>query len=190
MAENTAGTSVATSTPGLDITDGQITTMSTQVAAHFNKRHDNVIRAIRNIGKEADADFYRLNFEEVIKEFSNGKGGIQQAPAYRITRDGFSLLAMGFTGKKALRWKLAYISAFSKMEAALLNNANRKTIPATLYTQALEIELREARSFALAQAGSQAMLLRKSEKKELVETVALMREAIQLRLALGYSAAI
>lgn len=65
-----------------------------------------------------------------------------------------------------------------------------KGIPATLYQQALEVETREAKSFALAQAGSHAMLLRKSEKKELVETVALMREAIQLRLALGYGFAV
>lgn len=63
----------------------------------------------------------------------------------------------------------------------------RPGIPVTLYEQALQVETKEAKSFALAQAGSRAMLLRKSEKKELVETVALMREAIQLRLALGYS---
>ena len=59
-------------------------------------------------------------------------------------------------------------------------------VPATLYRQALEAETREARSFALASAGSRAMLLRKAEKAELVETVELMREAVQLRLALGY----
>lgn len=181
MAENTAGTSVATSTPDLDITDGQITTTSQQVAAHFGKGHNIVLRAIRKM--ECSDDFRLRNFAQ--SSYLNEQG--KKQPCYRLTRDGFTFLAMGFTGKDAAAWKEAYISAFSKMEAALLNNANRKTIPATLYTQALEIELREARSFALAQAGSQAMLLRKSEKKELVETVALMREAIQLRLALGYS---
>ena len=84
MADTTIGTSVAIATPDLEIIEGQITT-SRQVAAHFNERHDNVMRAIRNIGAEADADFYRRNFEEVITEFTNGKGGTQQAPADSIT---------------------------------------------------------------------------------------------------------
>ena len=39
---------------------------------------------------------------------------------YTMNRDGFSLLAMGFTGEKALEWKLKYIQAFNKMEKLLL----------------------------------------------------------------------
>jgi phage regulator Rha-like protein len=46
-------------------------------------------------------------------------GVIRKDPAYRLTRDGFTLLAMGFTGKRALQFKLAYIDAFNKMEAEL-----------------------------------------------------------------------
>ena len=132
MADTTIGTSVAIATPDLEIIEGQITT-SRQVAAHFNKRHDNVMRAIRNIGAEADADFYRRNFEEVITEFTNGKGGTQQAPADSITRDGFTLLAMGFTGKEAMQWKVAYLSAFNKMEQELLAHTTRPHNPALDY---------------------------------------------------------
>ena len=112
MSQSITSNAVAIATPDLEIIAGQITT-SRQVAAHFNKRHDNVMRAIRNIGAEADTDFYRRNFEEVITEFTNGKGGTQQAPADSITRDGFTLLAMGFTGKEAMQWKVAYRSAFN-----------------------------------------------------------------------------
>lgn len=119
MTENTTGTSVAIATPDLEIIEGQITTTSTQVAAHFNKRHSDVLRAIRNLTSEVDADFYQRNFASVMVEFTNGKGGTQQAPAYRITRDGFTLLAMGFTGKEAMQWKVAYLTAFNKMEAEL-----------------------------------------------------------------------
>lgn len=135
VQEHDMNTQVATisATPDLEIIEGQITTTSTQVAAHFNKRHDNVMRAIRNIGAEADADFYRRNFEEVITEFTNGKGGTQQAPAYRITRDGFTLLAMGFTGKEAMQWKLAYLAAFNKMEQELLARNTRPHNPAIDY---------------------------------------------------------
>lgn len=130
--DTTIGTSVAIATPDLEIIEGQITT-SRQVAAHFNERHDNVMRAIRNIGAEADADFYRRNFEEVITEFTNGKGGTQQAPADSITRDGFTLLAMGFTGKEAMQWKVAYLSAFNKMEQELLAHTTRPHNPALDY---------------------------------------------------------
>lgn len=129
MADTTIGTSVAIATPDLEIIEGQITTTSTQVAAHFNKRHADVLRAIRNLTSEVDADFYQRNFASVMVEFTNGKGGTQQAPAYRITRDGFTLLAMGFTGKEAMQWKVAYLTAFNKMEQELLSK--RTSLPYT-----------------------------------------------------------
>ena len=185
MTQNTIGTSAAV-TPTLEIIDGQITTTSQQVAQHFGKQHKLVLRAIRNLLKEIP-EGYGCNFAPIQIESDLGLGRSRKDPAYRITRDGFTLLAMGFTGKEAIHWKVAYITAFNKMESALENRSARQTIPVTLYEQALEAEKKEVKSFALAQAGSRAMLLRKSEKKELVETVALMREAIQLRLALGYS---
>ena len=133
MADTTIGTSVAIATPDLEIIEGQITTTSTQVAAHFNKRHSDVLRAIRNLTSEVDADFYQRNFASVMVEFTNGKGGTQQAPAYRITRDGFTLLAMGFTGKEAMQWKLAYLAAFNKMEQELLARTTRPANPALDY---------------------------------------------------------
>lgn len=178
MSEHTTGTPVAI-TPDLDINNGEITTTSQQIAEHFGKAHRYVLQAIRRL--ECSQDFRLRNF--VQSSYMNEQG--KKQPRYRLTRDGFVFLAMGFTGKDAAQWKEAYITAFNKMENALLNETMRRTIPATLYEQALQIETREAKSFALAQAGSQAMLLRKSEKKELVEMVDLMREAIQLRLALG-----
>ena len=111
--------------PTLTVIDGQVTTTSMQVAEHFGKRHDNVIKAIRRL--ECSNDFRLLNFEECLKinELANGR----KEPYYRLTRDGFVFLAMGFTGKEAARWKEAYITAFNQMEA-LLNNP-RKTIPYT-----------------------------------------------------------
>ena len=172
--------------PDLQVAGGQVTTTSMQIAKHFGKRHDRVLRAIENM--HCSEVFRYLNFGETVVSRENPSNGASiDSKAYVITRDGFSFLAMGFTGKKAAQWKEAYITAFSKMEDVIREDALRNTIPATLYEQALQVETREARSFALAQAGSHAMLLRKSEKKELVETVELMREAIQLRLALGYS---
>lgn len=111
--------SVASAQPELSIHNGIVTTTSVQVAQFFGKRHDNVLRAIRVLLREGASADYLLNFEEVIMDFTNGKGGVQSGTAYRMTREGFMLLAMGFTGKEALRWKLAFIAAFNRMEAEL-----------------------------------------------------------------------
>lgn len=122
MQASIPGTPVAIATPDLEIIEGHVTTTSQQIAEHFGKRHDTVLRAIRNLLAELPED-YRRNFAGVMVEFTNGKGGTQQASAYRLTRDGFVLLAMGFTGKEAMQWKVAYLTAFNKMEAQLLAQA-------------------------------------------------------------------
>lgn len=110
--------------PELNSEGGKITTTSLQVAQHFGKRHADVMRAIRALGAEMPQDLYERNFalttiETKITGAGNAAGGIRKDPAFRINRDGFSLLAMGFTGREALQWKLAYIAAFNKMEAEL-----------------------------------------------------------------------
>ena len=103
--------------PALHARDGQITATSLQVAAHFGKLHKNVIRAIQNL--EIPDDYRRLNFELTINRVPGPKGAFRDEPMYHISRDGFALLAMGFTGKEAMRWKVAYISTFNAMEAKL-----------------------------------------------------------------------
>ena len=121
MADNITvpSSAVVSARPELSIHNGIVTTTSVQVAQFFGKRHDNVLRAIRVLLREGASADYLLNFEEVIMDFTNGKGGVQSGTAYRMTREGFMLLAMGFTGKEALRWKLAFIAAFNRMEAEL-----------------------------------------------------------------------
>ena len=109
--------------PAITIVDGVPTTLSTDLASHFGKRHDDILRAIRNLLPQLDADHAR-NFAEMVidVEISGARNFAEtsrKSPAYRLTRDGFTLLAMGFTGKKALAFKLAYIDAFNRMEAAL-----------------------------------------------------------------------
>lgn len=109
--------SSTTATPDLAIVEGQITTTSQQIAEHFGKRHDTVLRSIRNL---ECSDEYRLhNFAE--SSYLNEQGKSQ--PCFTMTRDGFVFLAMGFTGKEAAHWKEAYITAFNKMEAQLLAQA-------------------------------------------------------------------
>ena len=92
--------------------DGQLVVSSRQVAENFGKEHKNVLQTIQNLVAENSAA--KLFFIETTFE-NRGK----QYPEYLMTRDGFSLLVMGFTGNKALEWKLKYIEAFNHMEAEL-----------------------------------------------------------------------
>lgn len=132
MADATIGASVATIAPELTVIDGAITTTSLQVAQHFGKRHDLVLRAIRNL--ECSADFRLRNFAETVETRENPSGGAPiKSPAYRISRDGFTFLAMGFTGKEAAQWKEAYIEAFNLMERELLARTTRPVDPAIDY---------------------------------------------------------
>lgn len=104
----------------------EATISSLKVAERFGKRHDDVLKAIRNLG--CSPDFYLRNFAEVIREYSNGKGGLQSGPAYEITRDGFALLAMGFTGPEAMKWKEAYISAFNFLLQSHVQSLKEKAL--------------------------------------------------------------
>jgi Rha family phage regulatory protein len=112
----------ATGAISLTVIDGKPTTTSNEVAKQFGKLHDEVLRRIRNLLEQLPEGYDR-NFAAIQTNVDLGMGRTRQDPAYRLTRDGFTLLAMGFTGKKALTFKLAYIDAFNRMEAALQKTA-------------------------------------------------------------------
>lgn len=101
----------------LAVSHGHPITTSLQVADKFGKLHKNVLRDIENL--ECSPEFHRLNFEPMSYLAEIGNGGVRENRAYNITRDGFTFLAMGFTGKEAALWKEKYIAAFNAMEAAL-----------------------------------------------------------------------
>jgi Rha family phage regulatory protein len=101
----------------LDFTNDRLLVSSMDVAERFDKLHKNVIQAIERL--ECSDEFRRLNFQPSSYAASHGK----QQPYYKLTRDGFSLLVMGFTGRKAMYWKERYIQAFNMMEADLLKRS-------------------------------------------------------------------
>lgn len=88
-----------------------------EVAVAFEKRHDNVLRDIDSL--IATAPECALKFEETSDKVAMPQGGIRTSRSFDMDRDGFALLAMGFTGAKALRFKLTYIEAFNRMKADL-----------------------------------------------------------------------
>lgn len=107
--------------------NGQVLTNSLLVAEKFEKNHRDVMRAISDLFVSAqncaETDNQQLSVMFALSEYevplNNGTGAIRKVPMYVMTRDGFTLLAMGFTGEKALRFKLDYIEAFNEMEKSL-----------------------------------------------------------------------
>ena len=97
----------------LSTQNGEPVASSRDVAKRFGKEHKDVLRAIKSITAQNCAVtqmFYQ-------SEYTAGTG--KKYPMYLMNRDGFSLLAMGFTGKEAVQWKLKYIEAFNQMEKQL-----------------------------------------------------------------------
>lgn len=86
---------------------------SLDVAETFEKEHRRVLQDIREL--KCSEEFSLHNF--VQSEYSNSRN--QKQPMYYITRDGFAILAMGYTGEKAMKFKEAYINQFNQMEELL-----------------------------------------------------------------------
>lgn len=99
--------------------NGILVTTSRNVAEVFEKNHRDVLRAIRDLLEsleDTSKDWGMRNFAQT--PYTNPQNG-QTYEEYLITRDGFTLLTMGFTGEKALAFKLAYIQRFNEMEREL-----------------------------------------------------------------------
>lgn len=95
-------------------TNGKLTTSSLGVAEKFEKRHSDVLETIENLITE-NSVIRNMFIESSYKVAGNNK----TYKRYELNRNGFSLLVMGFTGKKTLEWKLKYIEAFNLMEEKL-----------------------------------------------------------------------
>lgn len=94
--------------------DQQAVTTSLQVAETFEKNHQHVLRDLDNL-KEGVQNWTDLFYEDTYIHPQNK----QEYRQIIMNRDGFTLLAMGFTGKKALQFKLQYINAFNEMEKTI-----------------------------------------------------------------------
>ena len=113
--------------PVVILHDGKAVTTSLEVAGYFGKLHKDVLKKIHALIAELPVEFHERNFAPTQIEVKTPTGGSRQDPAYELTRDAFMLLVMGFTGKTALAFKLAYIQAFNRMEMELLDT--RRPLP-------------------------------------------------------------
>ena len=101
----------------VQINNGQAVTSSLQVAEYFGKKHQHVMEKVRALLAEIPSDWGVSNFRQ--SSYFNVQG--KEQPCYEMTKDGFTLLAMGFTGKKAIEFKLNYINAFNTMIEIIQN---------------------------------------------------------------------
>ncbi|MGX7596331.1 Rha family transcriptional regulator [Planococcus plakortidis] len=92
----------------------QAVTSSTNIAETFNKQHAHILRDVDQLRKDVS------NFGEMFFETTEPDSYGRDRRIYLMNRDGFTLLAMGFTGSKALHFKVEYINAFNQMERQML----------------------------------------------------------------------
>lgn len=142
---------------------------SRQIAESFEKRHDHVMRDIDTIKKDVP------NFGEMFFETEAPDSYGRPQRTYLMNRDGFTLLAMGFTGKAALEWKLRYIAAFNAMEKQLAQRPQLSR--AELMAQALiaahdELEHKDRQIAELTPKGIFADAVNASKKSILVGELA------------------
>ncbi|AMB45056.1 phage regulatory protein/antirepressor Ant [Methylobacterium sp. AMS5] len=149
--------------PVVAIIDGRPMADSRNVAAMFSKRHDNVVRDIRGLLKSEDTPAIHGYFvESSYVDPQNGR----TYTCYLMDRSGFSILAMGFTGARALRWKVDYNGAFEAMERQLRSraaggaeiNVRDQGQLAVIATQLLQLtqEMRERAEMAEATVAAQS----------------------------------
>ena len=103
--------------PPLAVIDGKPVVTSLQIAAAFDKQHKNVLRDIEEVLTQVPDSFGKLNFGLSGYTVPNNLGFAVPMPMYRLARDGFALLVMGYTGRKAMAVKVAYIEEFNRLEA-------------------------------------------------------------------------
>lgn len=105
--------------PSVTLHHGRPATTSLDIAEHFGKRHDHVMRDIRKLCTDLPNEVRVPNFGETSRTVAGPNNSERQEEFFIVYFDGFILLVMGYTGKKALAVKLAYIEAFNRLEAEL-----------------------------------------------------------------------
>ena len=143
----------------VNVVDKKVVTTSLKVAEMFDKEHKHVMESIRLLLETGEIS--QSNFG--LSDYSTERG--KTYPMYLIDRDGFTLLAMGFTGKEALKFKVQYIQAFNKMEEELTEKAKFQ-LPTT-FAQALQLAATQAEELEK----QQLLLEEQKPKVEMYDTI-------------------
>ena len=131
----------------------QVVTTSLKVAEVFEKEHKHVLDAVRRLMRSAENSAVIQMFQESAYLDEQGK----ERPMFIMNRDGFTLLAMGFNGKKALDFKVAYINAFNKMEAELKSQQTKQLSAAESLLQSVQLLVAHERQLSLLETQQKNM---------------------------------
>jgi Rha family phage regulatory protein len=157
--------------------NGQVLTNSLLVAEKFCKEPNDVVRSIDNLLQNADNECdakVRDMFVEYTEDVPQPNGGVKSARRFIMNRDSFTLLAMGFTGKKALKFKLEYIEAFNTMEEAL----KRHLSSAQMFAMQANINLEYEKRIENVENEIAAMKKEREENGKLLLSLSLSPEVI------------
>ena len=135
---------------------------SLMLAKRFSKQHKDVLRAIDNLLVDLPEEFNRRNFTPIA--YQDARGRSQRA--FEMSRDGFSIVAMGFTGREAALWKIRFLEAFNAMENELKLYAERDLI-----SRICALEAANAKMAAEQSAMSDLMLEMGAAEKVAVQTI-------------------
>ncbi len=143
----------------------QVCTSSFKVAEFFEKNHPDVVRAIdRLCDKLQSTDFQcdakmssEIIFEEHFEDIPQPNGGTKKGKYFIMNKDAFTLLTMGFTGKRALKFKVDYINAFNKMEAELKSQQTKQLSAAESLLQSVQLLVAHERQIEILEHNQKNM---------------------------------
>lgn len=143
----------------------QVCTSSFKVAEFFEKNHPDVVRAIdRLCDKLQSTDFQcdakmssEIIFEEHFEDIPQPNGGTKKGKYFIMNKDAFTLLTMGFTGKRALKFKVDYINAFNEMEAELKSQQAKQLSAAESLLQSVQLLVAHERQLAIIEHNQKNM---------------------------------
>lgn len=161
---------------------GTPVTDSVRVAKGFGKKHKHILEAIRNLLGSAENSAHLKWFYRTAYLDTQGK----QQPMYVMNRDGFSLLAMGLTGERALTFKVQFIEQFNAMEKALKQMQPQAQTPAIPQSFAEALRLAAAQAEAIEQQqkrieAQEAVIEQQAPKVRFAESVETSKQSILIR---------
>ena len=130
----------------------QVVTTSLKVAEVFEKEHKHVLDAVRKLFTAENSAVKQMFQESTYLNERN-----QSQPMFVMNRDGFTLLAMSFNGKKALEFKIAYINAFNNMEAELKSQQTKQLSAAESLLQSVQLLVAYERQLAIIEHNQKNM---------------------------------
>lgn len=156
----------------------QALTNSLLVAEKFEKEHSDVLKAIDSLLSKMSENQCEGYFAETSVDVLQPNGGVRNSRVVVMNRDGFTLLVMGFTGKKALQFKLEYIAAFNAMEKLLKEQQPQKLSGAEFLLEQAKLMVEQERRLSNVENEIAAMKKEREENGKMLLAVSLSSEPI------------